>query len=181
MVFSLLKKLFKESPPAKEKKPTEKHFKFFICDDDDEIPLDRWYRLKRWRTPNFLKMESDWTQDWKIFSMQEKVAGVTINNRMDYFLIMGDQEDFKVFLERERDNPVDPNAIKVMGSATVEGEPLTGQLGYLSKETAELLKDEEELDARPRTVNLPSEDRYYGLSVTVLVRSKSHKKKMKKA
>jgi len=166
---------------AKKERPAGKHFKFSICDDASRAPLNTWYRLERWRSSNFLKMESEWSKDWKSFSKEEDVAGFTHELRSDYFVIMGDQPDFKIFLERERDNPVDPNAIKVMGSATVEGQLMTAQLGYLSKETAELLKDEEELDARPRLAELPYEDKYSGLSITVLVRPQSYKKKTKKA
>jgi len=168
------KRATKEQPPGK-------HFTFLVCDDTEDIPTNKWYRLKRWSRPNFLKMESEWTEDWKPFSIEEEVAGFTRGKRQDNFVLMGDQPDFRVFLRRERDNPVDPNAIKVMGSATVGGKRTTRQLGYLSKETAALLKDEEELDARPRITELPYEDRYSGLSITVLVRPQSYKKKMKKA
>jgi hypothetical protein len=192
MVFSLLKKLFKDSPqakprspkstPAKEERPVVKEFQYLICDDKEyRLPKDTWYRMEKWSRQNFLKMECDWSKDWKSVSKEEEVVGITRENRMDYFVLMFDQEDFKVSLERERDNPVDPNAIKVMGSATVEGELMTAQLGYLSKEMAERLKGEDELDARPRLAQLPYEDSYYGLNITVLVRTASYKKKMKKA
>ncbi|MCK4824657.1 hypothetical protein KA005_53390, partial [bacterium] len=157
-----------------------KHFQFEILDDYEEAPSGRWYRFNRWIAPNILKMESTWNKDWKLFSAEEDVRGVTRDNRQDGFLIMGDQEDFKIFLERERDNPVDPNAIKVMGSATVDGEPMIRQLGYLSKETAKMLKDEEDIDARPYSVYLPYQDRSYGLRVRVLIRSQSYERKMKK-
>lgn len=172
-MFSFLKRLFK-------KKEQGKHFKFLICDDRSEVPLDTWYRLRRWKSPHYLRMETTWTRDWKIFSPEEEVVGVTREDREVDFLIMGDQADFKIFLQRERDNPVDPNAIKVMASATVDEEPMIRQLGYLSKETAKMLKDEEELDARAYSVYLPYEDRLYGLRVRVLVRSQSYKRKMKK-
>jgi hypothetical protein len=79
--------------------------------------------MEKWSRQNFLKMECDWSKDWKSVSKEEEeVVSITRENRMDYFVLMFDQKDFKVSLERERDNPVDPNAIKVMGSATVESE-----------------------------------------------------------
>jgi hypothetical protein len=157
-----------------------KYFQFETLDNYEEAPSGRWYRFNRWIAPNILKMESTWNKDWKLFSAEEDVRGVTRDNRQDDFLIMGDQEDFKIFLERERDNPVDPNAIKVMGSATVNGQSMLKQLGYLSKETAKSLEDEIDLDARPRIVYLPYEERNYGLRIQVLVRSASYKKKLKK-
>ena len=156
-----------------------KHFQFEILDDYEEAPLGRWYRFNRWMAPNILKMESTWNKEWKLFSAEEDVRGVTRDNRQDDFLIMGDQEDFKIFLERERQNKFDPNAIKVMGFATVNGQPMVKQLGYVSKETAKSLKDEIDLDARPRIVYLPYEERNYGLRIQVLVRSANYKKKMK--
>lgn len=72
------------------------------------------------------------------------------------------------------------NAIKVMGKATVDGNNVIEQLGYLSKETAECLKDEQELEARPYSVYLPNEERSYGLRIRVLVRSQAYKKKKEK-
>lgn len=168
----------KEIASAFGKKPIGKHFKFLICDNQSEIIQDRWYRLERWKSSNYLKMETTWSKDWKIFSPEEPVVGVTRENREANFLLMGDQSDFKIFLEREKDNPVDPNAIKVIGSATVDGKKRTQPLGYLSKETALLLKDEQDLDARPHSVWLPYEDKAYGLRIKVLVRSKAYKKKM---
>jgi hypothetical protein len=125
-------------------------------------------------------MRCKYTKDWKMFASEEPVAGVTQENREVNFLLMGDQPDFKIFLEREPGNPVDLNAIKVIGSATVDGEPMTEQLGYLPKETAQKLQDEEELDAKPKSVYLPQGDRNYGLKIMVLVRSKGYKKKIAK-
>ena len=148
-------KLVNISEGTTKQKEYGKHFQFEILDDYEEAPLGRWYRFNRWMAPNILKMESTWNKEWKLFSAEEDVRGVTRDNRQDDFLIMGDQEDFKIFLERERQNKFDPNAIKVMGFATVNGQPMVKQLGYVSKETAKSLKDEIDLDARPRIVYLP--------------------------
>ena len=172
-------KLVNISEGTTKQKEYGKHFQFEILDDYEEAPLGRWYRFNRWMAPNILKMESTWNKEWKLFSAEEDVRGVTRDNRQDDFLIMGDQEDFKIFLERERQNKFDPNAIKVMGFATVNGQPMVKQLGYVSKETAKSLKDEIDLDARPRIVYLPYEERNYGLRIQVLVRSANYTKKMK--
>ena len=172
-------KLVNISEGTTKQKEYGKHFQFEILDDYEEAPLGRWYRFNRWMAPNILKMESTWNKEWKLFSAEEDVRGVTRDNRQDDFLIMGDQEDFKIFLERERQNKFDPNAIKVMGFATVNGQPMVKQLGYVSKETAKSLKDEIDLDARPRIVYLPYEERNYGLRIQLLVRSSNYKKKMK--
>ena len=163
-----------------QKEVHNKRFQFLIVDDYDEAPLNKWYRLSKWESPNMLRMDSTWSRNWKLFSdFEQPVVGVTHGDRKDYFLIMADQEDFKIFLERERQNKFDPNAIKVMGFATVNGQPMTKQLGYLSKETAKSLKNEVDLDARPRIVYLPYEDKKYGLKIQVLVRSARYKKKLK--
>ncbi|MFH2219416.1 MAG: HIRAN domain-containing protein [Pseudomonadota bacterium] len=126
-------------------------------------------------------METFWTEDWKTFSAEETVVGVTRDTREADFLLMGDRADFNIFLEREKDNPVDQNAIKVMGSTTIEEKSIVRQLGYLSKETAEALKNEKEIDAKPYSVFLPYKDRSYGLKIRILVRSASYKKKMDKS
>ena len=173
-MFSFLKSLF-------TKRESRKRFKFLICDDKSEVPLDTWYRLRRWESPHFLRMETEWTRDWKLFSQEETVVGVTYENREVHFLMMGDQPDFKIFLERESENPVDPNAIMVMASATVNMELIMRQLGYLSRETAKMLENEQEIDARAYSVYLPYEDRPYGLRVSVLVRSQAYKRKMEKS
>ncbi|UCG14544.1 MAG: HIRAN domain-containing protein [Deltaproteobacteria bacterium] len=163
------------------KKESGKHYTYAICDKKSEAPPNMWYRLRKWKSPHVLRMETTWTRDWKVFSVDEPVVGVTRENRESSFLLLFDQPDFRIFLEREKDNPVDPNAIKVKGSATVQGNLLERQLGYLSKETAETLKGEEELDARPYCVYLPHKGGSYGLRLRVLIRSQSYKKKTGRA
>ena len=81
-----------------------------------------------------------------------------------------------MFLEREPANRYDPNAIKVMGSATIDGQLLTRELGYVPKEDAKRLRGRE-IDVRPDTVNLPCEGETYKLTVKILVRSQAYKKK----
>ena len=105
------------------------------------------------------------------------VAGTHIDNRKDAFLLLGNRPDFKIYLEREIDNSIDPNAIKVMGVATVNGEKTNKHIGYIPKDVAGLLKDEEEIDARPYSVYLPHRGRTFGLNVRVLVRSNRVKKR----
>jgi len=164
-------------------RPRRKNFKFLICDSKSEAPENTWYRLRKWQSKNFLLMNAPYTRDWKIFQArktlngEEEVVGTFINARRDAFLIMGDASDFRVFLEREPDNPKDKNAIKVMGAATVDGRKMVEQLGYLSKETAALLKDEVEIDARPYSVYLPYKDKSFKLYIRILVRSERYKKK----
>ena len=159
--------------------PEGKNFKFLVSDDNKVSELNTWYRLEKWKSVNYLKMNTNWSRDWKKFASEVPVAGVTQGNRQSDFLIMGDQPDFKIFLERERDNPIDPNAIKVMGSATVENEKMIHQLGYIPKEISEQLANEKEFDATPHSVYIPYADKpnQYGLRINVLVRSASYKKK----
>lgn len=174
-MFSALKKFFKG--PAKEQAnvtPTfQKHFQFLIVDQGEEIEKNHWYRMSHWQSQHFLKMETEWDKDWKNFSLEEEVVGVTFEYRARKFLELGDQNNFKIFLEKDPDNPHDKNAIKVMGSVgnTVE------QLGFLSKDTAKRLKNEKEIDARPYSVYLPYQGSKFGLRIRVLVRSNAFKKK----
>ncbi|MFH1417675.1 MAG: HIRAN domain-containing protein [Planctomycetota bacterium] len=169
-MISLLKRLFGGAPARKD-------FTFLMVDHVEDVGENRWYRLNHWESPNYLKMNTSWDKDWKAFDREEPVVGVTYENRERTFLVMGDQPDFRVFLERDPNNPKDKNAIKVMGFATVRGTPTVSQLGFLSRETAEFLRDERELDARPYSVFLPYGERQYGLRVSVLVRSQAYKKR----
>ena len=154
-----------------------KDFQFLILDHGESPEPNRWYRLSHWQSPHFLRMQSTWTADWRISSQEEPVVGVTHGDRERSFLVLGDQPDFRIFLEREPDNPHDRNAIKVMGAATVEGAARVEHLGYLSKETAEALRDEKQIDARPYAVYLPYQGHLFGLRITTLVRSKAYLKK----
>ena len=76
--------------------------------------------------------------------------GVNYENRERSFLLLGEKLDVRIYLEREPDNPYDPNAIKVMGIASVKGSITVLQLGYLSRETAKELVNYQDLDATPR-------------------------------
>ncbi|EDY80761.1 hypothetical protein VDG1235_378 [Verrucomicrobiia bacterium DG1235] len=125
-------------------------------------------------------MKSTWSKDWKSYSREEDVVGVLHEGRQKKFVLIGDLEDFTTELERDANNPHDPNAIKVIGKATVDGSLVVEQLGFLSREVAEELKDEEELSCRPISVYLPYEGSRFGLKVTVLVRSQAYKRRKKK-
>ncbi len=130
-------------------------------------------------------MKTTYSKDWKIFNArtslngEEEVMGTFKDNREETFLNIGDRSGFKIYLERERDNPVDPNAIKVMGSSIINEKIIGKHLGYIAKEKAAMLKDEVELDARPYSVYIPSRDKSLMLNIRVLVRSGRYKKKNK--
>ena len=168
-MFSFLKNLFKGTQG--------KHFKFLIYEDNDVPDLNTWYRFEKWKSMHYLKMNTKWSKEWKKFASEVRVVGVTHGNREADFLIMGDQPYFQIFLERERNNPVDPNAIKVMGSATVDSEKMIRQLGYIPSGISEQLAKEKEIDAKPHSAYLPHAGKRYGLRINVLVRSASYKKK----
>ncbi len=169
-MFSPLKKLFGRSS-------NQKNFQFLVIDEGEDVGNYRWYRMRHWNSQNFLIMDTDWDKDWKSFSAEEEVVGITFEDRQRNFLIMGDSPEFRVHLQREPNNPKDKNAIKVIGTARVNGRSVAQQLGYLSKQTAKQLKDEKELDARPYSVYLPYEGRTLGLRIRVLVRTQAYKKK----
>jgi hypothetical protein len=169
-MISLLKRLFGGSSSTKE-------FKFLIYDRGDTIEKNRWYRLSHWERPNFLKYDATWSKDWKVYSAEENIAGVTHEDRQRKFLELADKNDFTVYLEREQKNKFDKNAIKVMVSASEQSGKRIEQLGYLSKEIAKELKNEPELDARPNTVLIPVSGSPFSLTLKILVRSQAYKKK----
>jgi hypothetical protein len=180
-MFSIIKKIFQgtqKEPVREEQAPTfRKSFEFLIVERGEEIEKNRWYRMSHWQSPHFLKMETEWDKDWKGFAIEEEVVGVTYDNRAQKFLELGDQNNFSIFLERDPNNPHDKNAIKVMGSAIVDGKKRVEQLGFLSKDTAKALKNEKEIDARPFCVYLPYQESKFGLRVRILVRSQKYKDK----
>lgn len=158
-----------------------KQFSFLNLERGEEIEPNRWYRLRHWESQNFLVMKTEKSKDWKFFRSEEPVVGVSFGDCEKAFLILGDRPDFRISLRREPNNPVDKNAIMVVGSATIKGRKRAGQLGHLSKETAFELKDEKEIDARPHSVYIPYDDCLYGLKINVLVRSQAYLKRTGKA
>jgi hypothetical protein len=190
-LFSLLKHLFYKRPkpiiepeskpifePEPKKPVLRKKIEFLIVDNVEEIPDNKWYRMSHWKSEHFLKIKATWDRDWKCFEREEKVVGVTYEGRDGKFLRLFDQPEFKISLEKDKFNEHDPNAVKVMGSARIDGDMVTEQLGFLSKHTAQQLKDEQELDARPYSVYLPVHGHEYGLRISVLVRSKRYRDKV---
>jgi hypothetical protein len=162
------------TPKERDEAPKEvvfgKEFKFAIYDEESEASENEWFRLERWKAPNFVKMKTSWDGDkWAAFPPEVTVMGINKDpQRGIAFLTMSDRPDFRVFLMREPTNPVDPNAIKVMASATVDGEQRIRQLGYIPKDLAELMKDEKELDARPHCAYLPIPGRDLDFKIRVL-------------
>ncbi|SDB61028.1 hypothetical protein SAMN05660653_03161 [Desulfonatronum thiosulfatophilum] len=180
-MFSLLKRLFGGSPqPAKQQQESNfrKNVEFLIVDRGEEIPKNKWYRISDWKSQHFLVMETDWDKDWKCFAREEKVVGVTHEERDVKFLRLFDQPDFKIYLEKDLTNKYDPYAVKVMGSAMIDGNLIVEQLGFLSKDISKDLKDENELDARPHSVYLPVQGNNYGLRINILTRSQRYKNKV---
>jgi len=180
-MFDFLKNLF-----AKKETHVRKAFQFLVLENAYGVKKNTWYRLEHWQSQNFLKMETEYTDEWKVYSLEEPIVGVAHDNRIVDFIMMGDKPDFKLTCQKEPDNAFDKNAIKIIGTATVDGGIISKVLGYLSAETAQELKDEE-VDIRPVYVKLPTssansqyEHDYFELSVKVLVRSQKYKNKHKK-
>ena len=176
--FKLLEETETITPPK-----IDKFFKCAEYEQEDDIEPNTWYRLKGWKYPDYylLRKPEHWSSDWKLLTpMEEEVAGVKYEDRQKNFLLLGDLPDFRFSLEREPDNAFDKNAIKVMGSATVDGEMVRKHLGYLSSEASEYLSDEEDLDVGRASVLLPYEGRRFSLRLQILIRSKAFRKRMLK-
>ena len=162
---------FPADPKEEQKKVVfGKEFKFAMYDEESEANENEWFRLERWKSPHFVKMKTSWDEDkWAAFPPEVTAMGINKDpQRGIAFLNMSDRSDFRIFLMREPTNPVDPNAIKVMASATVDGEQRIRQLGYIPKDLAEMMKDERELDARPHCAYLPYQGRELDLKIRVL-------------
>jgi hypothetical protein len=188
-MLSFIKRLFgNRSLPSNESKTSPETNQFqkpifsktvacITLNREEEAPQNQWYRRDHWQSDHFLRIDTSWDQDWKVFEAEEQVTGVAYDSRTIDFLKICDQPQFKIFLEKEPSNKHDPNAIKVMCSATIEDELVVKQIGYLSKHTSLQLKDEKELEARPYSAYLPVQGHRFGLRIRVLVRSQKYRKK----
>ena len=61
------------------------------------------------------------------------MSGLSRGSRTEDFIYLAREEDFKMFLEDEPENPVNKNARKIMAFATIDGELMTKHVGYLSQ------------------------------------------------
>ena len=58
-----------------------------------------------------------------------------------------------------------------MGSALIDGQSVIKQIGYLQKDTAELLKNENDLKVGSASVSLPYEGKPLVLKISILTKS----------
>jgi len=146
-----------------------------ICHSRDQIadvPEGSWYRLASWERKGFFVMKSSWSEDWKFYGNDIPVKGLNRNDNVSSLRHVLESPDFKIELEREPDNPVDPNAIKVLAiGTTISGSKLRGKIGYLDKDIAAGLKGNFEIDARPQSILLPNlKYNFIILNLTILTK-----------
>ena len=96
-----------------------KNIQFAVYENEDDVEKNTWYRLSKWNSQNILRINFDYEdRNWKYFVPdprkygEEDVVGVSYEGRQRDFLIICDQPEFKMYLEREPDNDFDKNAIK---------------------------------------------------------------------
>ena len=152
-------------------------FECIEVDNRNDAPVNAWFRVRDMINEDCLLYKSEWDNNWKKYADYISVAGITHENRINDFLLLGNKPDFSIRLEKEPGNRYDKNAVMVIGSATINGIYTERQLGYLPKDTAKSLKNETIFDARPDMVWFPNDDRSFGLKITVLVPSKRSMKK----
>ncbi len=150
--------------------PSGKNFQFAIYDDDDtDIVPGEWYKIKGWKYPeNYLRMKDKYKRPGIVSPYEEKVMGMEYEDRWKNFLLVGDQPEFKLFLERESNNEFDKNAIKVMGSAIVDGKTVVKHIGYVQKETAAKLKKIDSINVGSASVSIPVEGRPLVLKILIV-------------
>jgi hypothetical protein len=150
--------------------PPGKNFQFAIYDDRSDIKPGVWYRLNDWKyPPNYLRMEDKEKGRLGIDSPYEEIVkGTEFEDRWKNFVLLGDQPDFRLYLEREPRNKFDKNAIKVMCSASVNGNTVIKHLGYVSKETAANLKGIDPIEIGSASVSLPIEGRVFVLNILIV-------------
>jgi hypothetical protein len=150
--------------------PPGKNFQFAIYDDSSEIEPGVWYRVKDWKyPPNYLRMEDKIKGRRGIVSpYEEQVMGTEFEDRWKSLVLLGDQPDFKMYLEREAGNKFDKNAIKVMCKATIDGKKVNKHLGYVAKETAAKLKGIHDISVGSASVSFPTENHPLILKIIIV-------------
>lgn len=148
--------------------------------DGEKLPNNGWYRLKSWKRDTYFKWSGGWGEGWKGFSKQEEpVAGIYYNNGDSKILKLVEHPEFSVILEREPDNEHDKNAVKVLVSALVNERTKFEHIGYLAKDTAKQIRDEQEIAAIPYSITLSDSNSDYEnfeFCIKLLVRSKAYLK-----
>lgn len=156
-------------------------FQFIIYDEGEQIEPNKWFQKASWKNKNFVSYNGIWDADWKWSDEGKvKVVGLSRGSRTEDFIYLAREEDFKMFLEDEPENPVNKNARKVMAFATIDGELMAKHVGYLPDGIATKYAGVE-LDIRPATAFLPTNTELnLGVQVALLVRSARYLKKQKK-
>jgi len=162
--------LFLEPRINNQSMPAGKNFQFAIYDDSSVVEDGVWYRLKDWKyPPNYLRMEHRTRcRRGAVSPYEEKVMGTEFEGRWKNLLLLGDQPDFQMYLERELDNALDRNAVKVMCSATVDGNALVKQIGYVQKNTAAALKGIEDIEIGSASVSFPTNSQPLILKILIV-------------
>ena len=154
------------------------HFNFLILDYDDKIPENKWYQKPAQKNKYFFYYRGTRTADWKWAEDSKlKVAGISHGTRTLDFVNLAFLDDFKMYLEAEPDNPVDPNAKKIMASGTVDGKLVSKHVGYLPKGISKKYAGVE-IDIQPTSAFLPDDYKLnVGVEIGLFVRSARYLKK----
>lgn len=161
---------------SRQARPQRFNYEHAIIDDYSEAPLNQWYRMKHWN-PGTLVYKGEWGKDWKKFEEDVKVVGITHDGREQIILSLANRPGFRIALTKDRNNEYDKNAVAVWAIAYIGEEKQVEHIGYLDRDTARRLKNDDELDARPHRINLPNGGIGLGLTIDILVRSVAYKKK----
>ena len=138
------------------KQPNKVRFDFLIYDDGEKIEPNKWYQKSSWKNKNFVSYKGTWDSDWKWSEEGKvKVVGLSRDSRSDYFIMLVREKNFKMYLEREPENPVNPNALKVMASAEIDGGLVSKHVGYLPDDIANKYAGID-LDIRPDSAFMPT-------------------------
>ncbi|MBC8284651.1 MAG: hypothetical protein H8E32_12615 [Nitrospinae bacterium] len=157
------------------------HFNFLIVDYDHEIPENKWYQKSTQENKYFFNYRGTRSSDWKWAEDGKlKVAGISHGTRTLDFMKLAFLDDFKMYLEDEPDNPVDPNAKKIMASGTIDGELVSKHIGYLPKGISKKYAGVE-IDIQPTDAFLPKDyNLNVGVEIGLFVRSARYLKKQAK-
>lgn len=169
-MFGLLKKLFAPRPSTQNKPehPTGVSIPHVVCKEEDFPPVNTWYRKEHWNSSHILAMKVDPPSGWLEYDFGDevKVAGISRGKRSANLISLAAEEDFGLKARRDRNNPHDPNAIKVIAV----GDGKERMIGYLPKKVAAELAGNGKVKVTPGALFLPGNGYNLGLRVSVWVK-----------
>ena len=132
------------------------------ADSIEEVPPNYFYRLKHWQSGDFWVFNAQVNKDdWISKGKETFVSGMGYGNGAQNLINAFKSGSTELELQREPDNPKDPNAIKVL----IKKNDRWLRVGYIERDRALTLANQEGLMAVPNSVNWGTDIPRFTISV----------------